>query len=334
MNPEQLIKQVFSINNDKSFVDIALEVFRYQSLYNSIYKEYLERLNIKTANITEISQIPFLPIGFFKTHTIVSGNKPVETTFSSSGTTGSTTSKHHICDLALYEESFTKAFELFYGKPQQYVFLALLPSYLERNESSLVYMTDKLITLSGKADSGFYLNNLDELLNKIIKLEEAGQKYILLGVTYALLDLAEYLPKNKFPKLKHGIVMETGGMKGKRKELVKSETHAILQKAFGVNDIHSEYGMSELLSQAYSKGKGIYRCPPWMHVLTRDTNDPFKLMETGKTGGINIIDLANIYSCSFIATQDQGKLYPDNTFEVLGRFDNSDLRGCNLLYPS
>jgi phenylacetate-coenzyme A ligase PaaK-like adenylate-forming protein len=328
---DNLAKHIFSANNADSFADIALEVFRYQAQNNLLYKEYLQRLNIDTGAVTSVAKIPFLPIEFFKSHSVISGNKPAEELFLSSGTTGDVQSKHHVSNLALYEQSFTKTFELFYGKPQQYVFLALLPSYLERTGSSLVYMVNKLIALSGQAESGFYLNNTAELLNKIDKLEQTGQKYILLGVTYALLDLAEQADQKELLALKHGIILETGGMKGMRKELVKSEVHELLKKAFGVNSIHSEYGMTELLSQAYSQKDGIFSCPPWMRVLIRDINDPFKLLEQNKTGGINIIDLANINSCSFIATQDLGKIYEGNTFEVLGRFDNSDIRGCNLL---
>lgn len=331
MNLKQLANNIFSITNEISFTDIALEIFQFQSRQNKVYKEYLNLLNIDPAGITRLSQIPFLPVEFFKTHTVVSGNRPIERVFLSSGTTNTNRSKHEVCDLTIYEQSFTKSFELFYGKPQQYTFLALLPSYLDRKDSSLVYMADKLIHLSDRADSGFYLRNTDELLNKISTLEHAGQKHLLLGVTYALLDLAEKVMDNNFPKLKHGIVMETGGMKGMRKELVKAELHATLKTAFGSTAIHSEYGMTELLSQAYSKDNGIFNCPPWMKVLIRDTNDPFRLLHAGQTGGINIIDLANIYSCSFIATQDLGKTHNEHTFEVSGRFDNSDLRGCNLL---
>lgn len=331
MNTKQLINSIFSIDNDISFTDIALEIFHFQSRQNPVYSKYIKLLNIDPVSITLLSQIPFLPVEFFKTHTVISGNRPIESSFLSSGTTDTNRSKHEVCDLSLYEQSFTKGFELFYGKPQQYAFLALLPSYLERKDSSLVYMADKLIHLSGQTDSAFYLHNTDELLDKITMLEQAGQKYILLGVTYALLDLAEKALKNKIPKLKHGIVMETGGMKGTRKELVKAEVHTILKGAFGLTAIHSEYGMTELLSQAYSKENGIFKCPPWMKVMIRDTNDPFRSLQVGQTGGINIIDLANIYSCSFIATQDLGKLHNEHTFEVLGRFDNSDLRGCNLL---
>ena len=330
-DPEQIIQHLFSINNDEGFDLIALDVFYYQAQSNPVYAEYLELLKIKPKTVKKLSDIPFLPISFFKTHEVVCKGKAIEATFLSSGTTGVANSKHHVSSLAIYEDSFTKGFEKFYGKPEEYVFLALLPSYLERTGSSLVYMANKLIKLSGHKESGFYLDNTDELIKKMTELEKVGQKYILLGVTYALLDLAEKAHNEKLPALKHAIVMETGGMKGTRKEMVKEEVHTLLKQAFGLDEIHSEYGMTELLSQSYSTAKGIFSSPPWMRVLIRDTNDPFRLLGENKSGGINIIDLANIYSCSFIATQDLGKLHPGNKFEVLGRFDNSDLRGCNLM---
>ncbi|MGZ4034414.1 MAG: acyl transferase, partial [Bacteroidia bacterium] len=247
--------------------------------------------------------------------------------FTSSGTTGMIQSKHYVTDPDIYEKSYLEAFRLFYGDIEKQCVLALLPSYLERNGSSLIYMADDLIRKSKHPDSGFYLDNYDELIFKLKELESKDQKIILLGVTYALLDLIE---KEKF-HLKNTIVMETGGMKGKRKEMVREELHGILCEGFGLKVIHSEYGMTELLSQAYSKGNGIFNCPPWMRIIIRDTNDPFSFLPHTKSGGINIIDLANINSCSFIATQDLGKTFPDNSFEVLGRFDNSDIRGCNLL---
>lgn len=331
MSADQLIKNFFSINDRRSFADVALSVFRYQAQQNDVYKEYLSLLNINIENISRIDQIPFLPIQFFKTHIVVSGNKKAEEIFLSSGTTGTTPSRHFVSDLSIYEKSFTNGFKLFYGDPKQYAFLALLPSYLQRNGSSLVYMANKLIALSEHSHSGFYLNNIEELLSKITMLEKSRQKYIVLGVTYALLELAEEVIKKKLSSLKYGILMETGGMKGMRKEMVRDEIHSLLKNAFGLTEIHSEYGMTELLSQAYSNGNGLFSCPPWMQVLISDTNDPFKIIDTGKTGGINIIDLANINSCSFIATQDLGKLHNDNRFEVLGRFNNAELRGCNLL---
>ncbi len=327
MKPD--IDRIFTITSPSEFKQLALDVFRFQASKNEVYKQYVTALKINIDTVNDIKQIPFLPIEFFKTHkiTTASANNISEQLFTSSGTTGTIQSKHYVNDVSIYEKSYLKAFELFYGNVQDYCILALLPSYLERDGSSLIYMVDDLINKSKHPESGFYLNNYDELISKINKLEQQKQKTILIGVTYALLDLTE---KQNF-NLKHTIIMETGGMKGKRKEMVREELHTILCKGFGVNVIHSEYGMTELLSQAYSKGNGIFNCPPWMQVLIRDTNDPFTFLPYNKTGGINVIDLANINSCSFIATQDLGKMFPDNSFEVLGRYDNSDIRGCNLL---
>lgn len=276
--------------------------------------------------ITTVEEIPFLPIEFFKKATILSKNRTAEAVFSSSGTTGNITSQHHVASLETYSKSFTEGFIKTYGNPSDYCILALLPSYLERGGSSLVFMADALIKQSKHPSSGFYLDNLSELKTVIETLESNHQKTILLGVSYALLDLIERAPL----QLKHTIIMETGGMKGRRKELVKEALHGILKEGFGVSKIHSEYGMTELLSQAYSKGEGVFKCPPWMKVLTRDTNDPLSIIKN-KTGGLNIIDLANLYSCSFIATQDLGKVNNDGSFEILGRFDTSDIRGCNLM---
>ncbi|GEL10075.1 acyltransferase [Flavobacterium glycines] len=277
--------------------------------------------------VKSLQQIPFLPIQFFKSHDIVSNTNPVQTTFTSSGTTGMITSKHLVTDVTLYEESYQKGFTEFYGNIENYVVLALLPSYLEREGSSLIYMVEDLIKLSNHPESGFYLHNHEDLIKKLIELDESGQNVILIGVTYALLDLIE---KQKF-QLQNTIIMETGGMKGKRKEMIREELHEQLCAGFGVPSIHSEYGMTELLSQAYSLGNGIFECPAWINILIRDTEDALTYIPNGKTGGINVIDLANINSCSFIATQDLGKKYLNNSFEVLGRFDNSDIRGCNLM---
>lgn len=274
-----------------------------------------------------MEQIPFLPIQFFKSHEVVSSKDPIQKTFTSSGTTGMITSKHLITDVTLYEQSYQNAFSEFYGNIEDYAVLALLPSYLEREGSSLIYMVQDLIDRSNNENSGFYLHNYNELISKLIELDASGQNIILIGVTYALLDLIEI---QKF-QLKNTIIMETGGMKGKRKEIIREELHAILCDGFGVSSIHSEYGMTELLSQAYSLGNGIFECPSWMNILIRDPEDALSYVDPGKTGGINVIDLANINSCSFIATQDLGKKYPNNSFEVLGRFDNSDIRGCNLM---
>ena len=306
---------------------MALKVFRFQYENNQVYREFCDFLKVEKGNIKSLQQIPFLPIQFFKSHKIVSNSNTIQETFTSSGTTGLISSQHYITDVSLYKESYRNAFSEFYGNIQDYTILALLPSYLERQGSSLIYMVKDLIELSDNPDSGFYLHNYNELTAKLIELDSSGKNVILIGVTYALLDLIEH---QNF-KLKNTIVMETGGMKGKRKEMIREELHDILCKSFGVYSIHSEYGMTELLSQAYSLGNGIFECPNWMNILIRDTEDALSFVVTGKTGGINIIDLANINSCSFIATQDLGKKYQNNSFEVLGRFDNSDIRGCNLM---
>ena len=320
-------QNIFTISGPKQFEKIALKVFRFQHENNSVYREFCELLKVEKGSVKSLQQIPFLPIQFFKSHEVVSNSDFVQETFTSSGTTGMLTSKHLITDVTLYEDSYRNAFSDFYGNIEDYVVLALLPSYLERSGSSLIYMVKDLMELSNNENSGFYLNNYDELILKLTELDNSGQNVILIGVTYALLDLIE---KHKF-QLKNTIIMETGGMKGKRKEIIREELHEILCEGFGVSSIHSEYGMTELLSQAYSLGNGIFECPNWMNIVIRDTEDALTYVATGKTGGINVIDLANINSCSFIATQDLGKKYPNNTFEVLGRFDNSDIRGCNLM---
>ena len=318
---------IFNIQSEAEFKAVALEVFKFQFEHNSVYRSFCDLLYKHPSDIHTIEQIPFLPIEFFKTRTIVSTEKSAQVTFTSSGTTGSIVSKHHVCDLEIYKQSFRNGFQSFYGNIEDYTVLALLPSYLERGGSSLVYMANDMIAQSKQAESGFYLHDLEALKNTLLKLEAKGKKTLLIGVSYALLDLIE---AHSF-ELKHTIVMETGGMKGQRKELVKSELHALLKKGFGVDTIHSEYGMTELLSQAYSKGKGLFETPPWMKILTRDPEDALTIQPIGKSGGVNIIDLANINSCAFIATQDLGKIKPDGRFEVLGRFDQSDIRGCNLM---
>ncbi len=318
---------IFAISSQKQFEKIALKVFRFQYENNMVYREFCTFLKTDPHNVKSLYQIPFLPIQFFKSHQVVSNTDAIEETFTSSGTTGMITSKHLVTDASIYEESYRKGFSQFYGNIEDYTILALLPSYLEREGSSLIYMVEDLITLSNHPESGFYLRNHDELIAKLIALESAGQNVILIGVTYALLDLIE---KHPF-QLKHTIIMETGGMKGKRKEMIREELHQQLCAGFGVATIHSEYGMTELLSQAYSLGNGVFECPSWMQILIRDTEDALTYIQHGKTGGINVIDLANINSCSFIATQDLGKKNPNNSFEVLGRFDNSDIRGCNLM---
>ena len=318
---------LFSISNQKQFEKIALKTFRYQYENNLVYQEFCDLLHTNVQKVKTLQQIPFLPIQFFKSHTVVSNNEAPQAIFTSSGTTGMTTSQHLVTDVSLYEESYRRGFSQFYGNIENYVVLALLPSYLEREGSSLIYMVEDLIQLSNQPESGFYLNNHDELIEKLIELDSQGQNVILIGVTYALLDLIE---KRKF-QLQNTIIMETGGMKGKRKEMIREELHQQLCAGFGVASIDSEYGMTELLSQAYSLGEGIFECPSWMQILIRDTEDALSYITNGKTGGINVIDLANRNSCSFIATQDLGKKYANGTFEVLGRFDNSDIRGCNLM---
>ncbi|GGW55111.1 acyl-protein synthetase LuxE [Winogradskyella epiphytica] len=320
-------EDIFKIKSQADFDALALDVFKFQFENNGVYRSFCDLLYKNPSDIKSVFEIPFLPIQFFKTHEVISSRGSIEKTFTSSGTTGSITSKHLVTDIKLYEESYLNAFKHFYGNIDDYVVLALLPSYLERDGSSLIYMVNDLIDKSQQPESGFYLNNLEELANTLNSLEARKQKTLLIGVSFALLDLVEQFQLH----LKHTTVMETGGMKGRRKEIIRQELHQILQSGFGVEKIHSEYGMTELLSQAYSKGHGIFECPPWMKILTRDTEDALTLQEPNKTGGINIIDLANINSCSFIATQDLGRVYDNGQFEIIGRFDNSDIRGCNLM---
>jgi phenylacetate-coenzyme A ligase PaaK-like adenylate-forming protein len=323
-----LREKIFNIGDNTEFWRTALEVFNYQYNKNTVYQNFITSLGKSPEAIKTPGDIPFLPVEFFRNQKVVTGNLPAEMIFESSGTTGAAPGKHFVTDLSLYEESFLTAFRLFYGDPEEYFIAALLPSYIEREGSSLVYMADKLIKKSLHPLSGFYKGNIEDLLQAIKNSKEGIRKTLLLGVSFALLDLAE----KQSPDLSGAIVMETGGMKGRRKEPIRSELHKILKEKFNVRSIHSEYGMTELLSQAYSKGEGIFYCPPWMKVVIRDPQDPLSLYtENGRTGGINIIDLANINSCSFIATGDLGKLREDGGFEVLGRFDNSDIRGCNLL---
>ena len=318
---------IFTISSQKQFEKIALKVFRFQYENNLVYREFCDFLKTDVQKVKTLEQIPFLPIQFFKSHKVVSNENPIQETFTSSGTSGMATSKHYVTEVSLYEESYRKGFSQFYGNIEDYVVLALLPSYLEREGSSLIYMVEDLIEMTNNPESGFYLHNHEELIEKLIRLDNSGQNVILIGVTYALLDLIERHPF----QLQNTIIMETGGMKGKRKEMIREELHEQLCLGFGVIAIHSEYGMTELLSQAYSLGNGVFECPLWMQILIRDTEDALTYVPDGKSGGINVIDLANINSCSFIATQDLGKKNPKNSFEVLGRFDNSDIRGCNLM---
>lgn len=319
-------KDIFTLKNLQDFECKALEVFAFQAENNPVYRDFIRHLRIHPGKVKQVTEIPFLPISFFKSHEILTAGQKTAITFTSSGTSGSLTSRHPVADVSVYEQSYRKGFESFYGPISDYTLLALLPNYSEREGSSLIYMVDDLMQ-QAQPGSGYYLYNHHDLADQLEKLKQAGKKTILFGVTYALLDFIEN-HQIQYPEL---IVMETGGMKGKRREMVREELHERLCSGFGVPAIHSEYGMTELLSQGYSKGNGLFACPAWMQVYIRDTNDPFQILEDGRTGGINVIDLANIHSCAFIATQDLGRKNPDGSFEVLGRFDHSDIRGCNLM---
>ena len=319
--------KIFNIQNAHQFSEVALAVFQHQFKHNKVYRSFCDLLFIHPSEVSKVEEIPFLPIQFFKSRKVLSSLDEIQETFTSSGTTGSSVSKHLVTDINLYKQSYLRGFAHFYGDITEYTVLALLPNYLERNGSSLVFMVADLIEKSKNTESGFYLDNIQELAKKLVALDKRGQKTLLIGVSFALLDL---IALQKF-NLKHTTVMETGGMKGRRKEMIREELHTLLQSGFGVSEIHSEYGMTELLSQGYSKGKGIFETPPWMKILTRDTEDALTINSLEKNGGINIIDLANYNSCSFIASQDLGKVHQNETFEVLGRFDNSDIRGCNLM---
>jgi len=327
MDRQNYFDRLLSIKNESDFEKLALDVFLYQAQYNKIFSDFIKGLRLLPEEIKNVSDIPFMPVEFFKTHMIVTGDENHDRIFTSSGTTGEQSSKHFVKDLKLYEDVFTNIFSQFYGDPSGYTILALLPSYLERDGSSLIYMMENLISKSQQADSGFYLYEHQKLFSLLNNLKLQKKKTLLFGVTYALLDFVSVYQID-FPEL---IVMETGGMKGKRREMVREEVHELLCSGFGVKAIHSEYGMTELLSQAYSKGNGIFNTPQWMKIVIRDPYDPLKPLESNSSGGINIIDLANIDTCAFIATQDLGKVYPDGSFEVLGRFDFSDVRGCNLI---
>ncbi len=324
------IRQNIFNKDNFSFEEVALAVFNFQYTYNPVYKQFTDYLRIDPQQVHNVKQIPFLPIEFFKTHAVITDNVDVQKIFESSGTTGQVTSKHMIADTSLYKQSFDAGFQAFYGDIQDYIILALLPSYLERDTSSLVYMVNDLIAQTNSEHSGFYLNNLEALAKKIQELTSDTthkKKILLIGVTFALLDFAEQFPMD-IPEV---VIMETGGMKGRREEMTRSEVHDILTTAFHVPDIHSEYGMTELLSQGYSHGNGIFQAPYWMKILKRDIYDPFNISDTNGRGGLNVIDLANLYSCAFIATQDIVYLQDNAAFEVLGRLDNADIRGCNLM---
>ncbi|MCL2131594.1 MAG: acyltransferase [Lentimicrobiaceae bacterium] len=323
-----LREQIFSIQNQEDFTAVALQVFDYQYENCKIYRQYADMLHCEKERIVAVEQIPFLPIEFFKTQRIIAEGKSAQLRFTSSGTTGMQTATHFVADKTLYEESFLRCFRRFVGNPKDYAVLALLPSYLERENSSLVYMVNELIVQSENPDSGFYLYDFEQLADKINRLDANNKKILVFGVSFALLDLVgqyQFNPKNL-------IVFETGGMKNRRKEITREELHQKLQIGFGVKTIYSEYGMTELLSQAYSTDGKTFNAPAWVKILIRDPQDPLSIVnQPDRRGGINVIDLANLYSCSFIATQDLGKIHSDGSFEVLGRIQNSDIRGCNML---
>lgn len=331
MQQDNLFPQRWQDFNKTDFEDLALATFRFQHAENKVYRSFCDLLRVDPATVTALAHIPFLPIRFFKSHRVVSGTFPDACVFESSGTTQSGNSRHHVRSLDLYRDSFMSCFRLFFGDPADWCILSLLPSYLERGHSSLVMMADALMKASGHPQSGFYLDQFGHLHETIRQLETAGQKTILLGVTYALLDFSERYPMD----LRHTIVMETGGMKGRKREMTREEVHAQLKRPFGLATVHAEYGMTELLSQAYSFGDGVYRTPPWMRILLREEDDPLSILATGNgaeaSGIVNVIDLANRYSCAFIATDDLGRLHSDGGFEVIGRIDNSDIRGCSLM---
>ena len=317
--------KIFNVDY-QNFDQIAFEVFKFQYKNNTVYKSYCDLLKKTPSNVENISRIPFLPISFFKSHSVIC-TKKYDKVFYSSGTTNDNISKHYVSDINIYEKSFLKNFIDNYGDPKEYVILGLLPNYMENENSSLIYMVDNLIELSKSNESGFFLGQYDFIIEKMKSLYRENKKVILFGVSYALLDLTE----NRNLNLKNTIIIETGGMKGRRIEMIKKELHETLKKRTGLKKIHSEYGMTELLSQAYSKSDGIFSCPKWMKIFIRDINDPNFLYSSNKSGGINIIDLANVNSCSFIATEDMGSLHENGNFEIMGRIDHSDTRGCNLL---
>jgi hypothetical protein len=324
-----LLAELFDFNKS-GFEEKALAIFRFQAAHNPVYRQYIDLLGLKADFPGSLQEIPFMPISFFKTHSLITGDWEPELVFESSGTTGMVNSRHLVKDASLYRKSFMAGFRKFYGDPREWCVIGLLPSYLERKNSSLVYMVDELVRQSLVTESGFYLYDHRALYEKLLELEQRGQKTLLIGVTFALLDFAERFTMD----LRHTIVMETGGMKGRREELTRQQVHDILCHALGVEHIHSEYGMTELLSQAYSPGDGIFHCGPTMRVLLRHDDDPLSIIQRVEhpvRGVINVVDLANIWSCSFVATEDAGILHPNGSFEVIGRVDHSDIRGCSLM---
>ena len=329
----ELEDKIFNARSE-DFESLTLDLFHLQYRQNHLYKSFVNALKVDPESVDNVASIPFIPVSFFKNHDITTGSFSPEVIFESSGTTQTGNSRHLVKSVDLYRKSFTLAFELFYGRARDWCIVGLLPSYLERKNSSLVLMVNDLIQMSGDPGSGFYLYDHERLVDLLRKNEAAAKKTMLIGVTFALLDLAE---KYKL-KLRHTVVMETGGMKGRRKEITRTEVHQLLQSSWRLDSVHSEYGMTELLSQAYSAGDGILRCPPWMKVVLRDEDDPLTLRAANskktESGLINVIDLANIYSCAFIATDDIGKLHVDGSFEVIGRMDSSDVRGCSLMYDA
>ena len=322
---KDIVNNIFSVKAH-TFPSLALHIFQYQYKLNLVYKAWVDALGINPLAITSINEIPFLPVSFFKTHNVVTGTLPAQQIFTSSGTTQTINSNHFVTDVSVYEQSFFKGFEHFYGSPKDWCIIGLLPAYLERQGSSLVYMVDHLIKVSNHAESGFYLYEFEQLAMLIKNLEASKQKTMIIGVTFALLDFAAAYPM----PLQYTTIIETGGMKGRKKEMIRDDVHQVLKESFGLSNIDSEYGMTELLSQAYSTGNGIFSTVPWMKVFTRDEDDPLQVHDKGK-GLLNIIDLANINSCSFIATDDVAIVHEDNSFEVIGRMDASDVRGCSLL---
>jgi len=325
--PHLLEKMIFRIEDKRNFEDLTFQVFNFQFENNPVYAEYCQLLEKNPGNINSLSDIPFLPVEFFKSHKVTTFSESYEKLFLSSGTTNMERSKHYVKKMALYKKSFLDTFIQFYGEPSNYCLLALLPGYYENENSSLIFMVRELIDKSNHPESGFYLNDMENIFQKMMELDKKGQPIILFGVSFALIDMAERYSYS----FNHLIVIETGGMKGRRKEITREELHSKLKKSFGLPNIHSEYGMAELLSQAYSKGEGKFYTPPWVKILIREYYDPFSVGKINKSGGINIIDLANLYSCSFIETKDIGRKNEDGSVEVLGRFDSSEIRGCNLM---